>query len=133
MRWHHWFRNGLTQPRKGRMSRPRPPGRGRLRPRLEQCEDRALLASYTAASVSDLINDINAANAAGGANMITLATQTTFTLTQANNTSDGAPTGLPVVAAGDNLTIVGSNDTIERSTAPGTPVSPASCSRDPVE
>jgi hypothetical protein len=121
MRWHQWFPKGLIQPRPCRVSRPRPPGRGRLRPRLEQCEDRALLASYTAASASDLINDINAANAAGGANTITLATQTTFTLTQANNTSDGAPTGLPVVAAGDNLTIVGSNDTIERSTAPGTP------------
>ena len=40
MRWHHWFRNGLTQPRTGRISRPRPPGRGRLCPRLEQFEDR---------------------------------------------------------------------------------------------
>src|SRR6516164_8671425 len=121
MRWHHWFRNGLTKPRPCRVSRPRPPGRGRLRPRLEQCEDRALLASYTAASASDLINDINTANAAGGANTITLATQTTFTLTQANNTSDGAPTGLPVIAAGNNLTIVGNNDTIQRSSVIGTP------------
>ena len=50
MRWHHWFRNGLTQPRKGRMSRPRPPGRRRLRPRLEPFEDRTLLSSYSAAS-----------------------------------------------------------------------------------
>jgi hypothetical protein len=102
------------------MSRPRPPGRGRLRPRLEQFEDRTLLSNFTAASVSDLINDINAANAAGGANTITLATRTTFTLTQVNNTSDG-PTGLPVVAAGDNLTIVGNNQTIERSITSGTP------------
>ena len=121
MRWHQWFRNDLGQSRPRRVSRPRPPGRGRVRPRLEQCEERALLASYTAASVSDLINDINAANAAGGANTITLATQTTFTLTQANNTSDGAPTGLPVIAAGNNLTIFGNNDTIQRSSVIGTP------------
>ena len=73
MRWHHWFRDTLGQPQARRVSRPRPPGRGRLRPRLEQCEDRTLLASYTAASVSDLINDINAANSGGGSNTITLA------------------------------------------------------------
>ena len=30
-------------------------------------------------------------------------------------------TGLPVIAANDNLTIVGNGDTIERSTAAGTP------------
>jgi hypothetical protein len=63
MRWHHWFRNGLSQPRQHRISRPRSPGRGRLRPRLEPFEDRTLLASYTAFSVSDLIADINAAYA----------------------------------------------------------------------
>ena len=33
-----------------------------------------------------------------------------------NNTTNGA-TGLPVIAANDNLTIVGNGDTIERSTA----------------
>jgi len=37
-----------------------------------------------------------------------------------DNTTDGA-TGLPVIAAGDNLTIVGNGDTIGRSTASGTP------------
>jgi hypothetical protein len=37
-----------------------------------------LLASYTAASVKDLINDISAANAAGGPNTITLAANTSF-------------------------------------------------------
>jgi hypothetical protein len=38
-----------------------------------------------------------------------------------NNTSDGSPTALPVIAAGDNLAIVGNNGTIERSYASGTP------------
>jgi hypothetical protein len=120
MRMHQWFRNGMSRSGSGSGSLSRSPGRGRLRPRLEQFEDRTLLSSYTAGSVSDLINDINTANAAGGANTITLATRTTFTLTQVNNTSDG-PTGLPVVAAGDNLTIVGNNDTIQRSSVSGIP------------
>jgi hypothetical protein len=43
MRWLHWFRNGLTQPRTDRISRPWPPGRGHLCPRLERCEDRRQL------------------------------------------------------------------------------------------
>src|SRR5262249_12655507 len=93
-----------------------------IRPRLEQLEDRMLPSSYTAATVSDLIADINAANAAVGSNTITLAKKTTFTLTQVNNTSDGAPTGLPVIAAGDDLTVVGNNDTIQRSSASGMPI-----------
>ena len=112
MRWHHWFRNGLTQPRMGRISRP--PGRGRLRPRLEQFEDRTLLSSYTAASVSDLINDINAANAGGGSNTIELAAKTKFTLTAVDNTTDGG-NGLPVIAANDNLTIAGNGDSLQRN------------------
>jgi hypothetical protein len=37
-----------------------------------------------------------------------------------DNTTDG-PTGLPVIAANDNLTILGNGDTIARSTAAGTP------------
>jgi len=47
-----------------------------MRPRLEQLEDRTLPSSYTAATVSDLIADINAANAAGGTNTITLTAPT---------------------------------------------------------
>ena len=42
-----------------------------------------------------------------------------------NNTTTGSlnygNTGLPVIAAKDNLTILGNGDTIERSTATGTP------------
>ena len=80
-----------------------------------------LPSSYAAASVSDLIADINAANAAGGVNTIALTAPTTspYALTATNNTN-GA-TGLPVVAANDNLTIVGNGDAIERSTVSGTP------------
>jgi hypothetical protein len=120
MRWHHGFRNGLTQPRIGRISRP--PGRGRLRPRLEQFEDRTLLASYMAASVSDLINDIKAANTAGRSNTITLTAPAAspYVLTAVDNSTDG-PTGLPVITKGNTLTIAGNDDTIERSTASGTP------------
>jgi hypothetical protein len=99
-----------------------------MRPKLEQLEDRMLPSSYTAATVSDLIADINAANAAGGTNTITLTAPTTspYVLTKVNNTSDG-PTGLPVISGGgkkvaaDNLTIIGNGDRIERSTDSGIP------------
>jgi hypothetical protein len=91
-----------------------------VRLRVEALEDRTLPSSYTAASVSDLIADINAANLAGGSNTIALVAGTTFTLTTVDGTTDGA-TGLPQIAANDNLTILGNGDTIARSTALGTP------------
>jgi hypothetical protein len=94
--------------------------RGGPRLGLETLEDRTVLSSYTAASVAALIADIKAANAAGGSNTITLAAGTTFTLTAVDNTTDGT-TGLPVIASGDNLTIAGNGDIIQRSTAIGTP------------
>src|SRR6516162_4225966 len=81
----------------------------------EVLEVRSLVSSYTAASVSALVADINAANANGGANTITLAAKTTFDLTAVNNTTNGA-NGLPVISGTigpDNLTIVGTGgDTI---------------------
>jgi hypothetical protein len=98
----------------------RSPRRGGPRLSLERLEDRALPATFTAASVSDLIADVNAANAVGGPNTITLVAGTTFTLTAVDNTTDGA-TGLPVIAANNDLTIVGNGDVIERSTAKSTP------------
>jgi hypothetical protein len=98
--------------------------RARFRPRLEVLEDRTLLSSYFAATTSDLIADINAANKAGGANTITLTAPTTspYVLTAVNTTANGA-NGLPVISSnkGDNLTIIGNGDTIERSAAAGTP------------
>src|SRR5438128_2428950 len=87
---------------------------------VEQLENRCLLSSFTAASVAELIVDINAANAAGGANTITLAAGSTFKLNAVADNNFG-PTGLPVIAAGDDLTIVGNGATIQRSTATGTP------------
>ena len=99
-----------------------------MRPRLEQLEDRTLPSNFFANTVSDLIADINAANAAGGINTITLTApiSSPYVVTAADNSTDG-PTGLPVIGGGgkkvaaDNLTIVGNGDTIERGTASGTP------------
>src|SRR6516162_5042287 len=88
--------------------RARPPATRPRGPRLslERLEDRMLPANYTAAGVADLVADINAANAAGGTNTITLVAGTTFTLSAVDNSADGA-TGLPVIAANDNLTLAG--------------------------
>jgi hypothetical protein len=85
-------------------------------------EARTLLTSYTAATVADLIADINAANKAGGTNTIALTAPTSspYVLTAVDNSTDGA-TGLPVIARKDALTIIGNGDTIERSTASGAP------------
>jgi len=116
-----WFHSLLASWKSGHSrsprSRPRPARRG-PRLTLEYLEDRSLPSNYSAATVSDLIADINAANKAGGANTITLTapTPSPYALTAVNNTTNG-PTGLPVIAAKDNLTIVGNGDTIERSTA----------------
>ena len=87
---------------------------------VEQLEDRLVPSNFTAATVSNLIADINAANKGGGSNTIALVAGNALTLTAVDNTTDGA-TGLPVIAAKDNLTIVGNGDTITRSTTSGTP------------
>jgi hypothetical protein len=120
-----WFPSIFQKPgfsKKPSFSAPAKPRRA-LRLRLEQLEDRTLPSNFTAATVSDLIADINAANQAGGTNTITLTAPTTspYVLTAVDNTANGA-NGLPVIAAKDNLTIVGNGDIIERSTASGTPV-----------
>jgi hypothetical protein len=81
---------------------------------LEQLEDRTVPSNFTAATVSDLVADIHAANQAGGSNTITLVAGNTFQLTAVDNTTDG-PTGLPVIAANDTLTIIGNGDAIESS------------------
>ncbi len=105
--------------RRRRRNHPQVLRRG-LRPGFEMLEDRQVPSNYTAGSVTQLIADINAANRGGGSNTITLVTGNTFTLTAVNNTTDGA-TGLPVIAANDNLTIQGNSNVIARSTASGTP------------
>src|SRR5262245_28559308 len=108
------------RPTTGRRTHPQAAPRRGLRLTLEQLEGRNMPSNYTAASVLDLIADINAANLAGGSNTITLVAHTTFNLTAVNNATDGA-TGLPVIAANDNLTILGNGDSVARSTAAGTP------------
>jgi hypothetical protein len=79
-------------------------------------------SNFIAATASDLIADIKAANQQGGSNTITLVAPTTspYVLTAVDNSTDG-PTGLPVIAANDILTIVGNGNTIERNRSGGTP------------
>src|SRR5262249_5957454 len=111
------FSRRLARPHKGRSQPSHAPSWRRCRgTRLvcERLEDRTVPSNFTAATVSDLIADINAANLAGGSNTITLGATNTFNLTAENNTTNG-PNGLPVIAAGDGLTIVGNGDTIARS------------------
>jgi hypothetical protein len=86
----------------------------------ERLEERALLANFTSLDAADLIADIDAANQTAEADTIELVAGATYTLTEVNNTTNGA-TGLPSIAAGEDLTIVGNGSTIERSTAAGTP------------
>ncbi len=76
-------------------------------------EDRTLLSSYIAYNAADLAADIAASNVGGGSNQITLGADpgSPYVLTQA----------LPAIASGDNLTVIGNGDTIERSTGPTTP------------
>jgi hypothetical protein len=64
-----------------------------------------------AATASDLLADINAVNKGGGANTIILTAPTTSPYELA--------TSLPTIKK--SVTIVGNGDTIERSTAAGTP------------
>ena len=72
-----------------------------------------VLSTFYAATPSDLIADINAANTAGGANTIVLTAPTSspYVLTATNNGNlfDNTGNVLPVIAAGDNLTILTSN------------------------
>jgi hypothetical protein len=112
------FLSGLSRSNVGNTSARGEP----VRPRLvvEALEDRAVPANFNAANVAQLIASIDAANLTPEADSITLAAGKTFTLTQVNNTTHGA-TGLPVVAAGENLTIEGNGATIVRSSAAGVP------------
>ena len=110
-----WFSSTLSRSQALRGQRRNSASRRKgARAVLEHLEDRALLASYTAPTASALIADIGSANAAGGANTITLTAPTTspYQFTAANNGTNGG-NFLPVIAANDSLTIVGNGDTIE--------------------
>src|SRR5262245_42417295 len=121
MSFFFWLQNHSSAPaRRGRpQHRPAAPS---FRPQLEVLEGRALPSTYYAATAADLIADIKAANSNGGSNTIVLTAPTTspYVLTAVDNTKDGA-NALPQISKKDNLTIDGNGDTIERSTAAGTP------------
>src|SRR5262245_65953130 len=87
---------------------------------VEGLEQRWVPAGFAAATAAELIADINAANLTPEPDTIMLAAGTTITLTEVNNQVNG-PTGLPQIAAGEDLTIVGNGSVIERSTAAGVP------------
>ncbi len=97
------------------LSRPATGSKVRRSTRLavEHLEERTLLANYIVSDVTSLITAINSANQAPSATTITLKAGKTFTLTDYDNTTDGA-TGLPIITA-KNLTIVGNGDTIARN------------------
>jgi hypothetical protein len=88
---------------------------------VEPLEDRTVPASFTATDVSGLIAAIDAANRTPEADVIDLVAGKTYPLTQVNNNVGHGTTGLPTVAAGEDLTILGNGATIERSTARKTP------------
>jgi hypothetical protein len=88
------------------------------RPHVERLEGRAVPASYTVANAADLITAISAANATAEADTITLAARKTFTLVYIFPGNDD-DTGLPAIAAGEDLTVVGNGAVIERSTNNG--------------
>ncbi len=116
MSFFSWMRNGRSNRAARRRAQHRPEAR-RFRPQLEALEDRALPSTFYAATASDLIADIKAANLQGGANTIVLTAPTTsydpYRLTAADNTTDGA-TVLPVIAKGDALTIQTQNGSWDR-------------------
>ncbi len=107
-----WIHSLLASWQSGRSRGRRQPAFSGRKPRrstatrlaLEQLEDRCLPSSYTATNAAQLAADITAANAAGGAN--------TITLTAPTSSPYGLTAGLSI-AANDDLTIVGNNDTIE--------------------
>ena len=116
-----WLRNAKrSAPAARPRTRTSPRDRAGVRPRLEALEGRTLLSGAvgpypTAATVGELVADINHANDAGGAFTINLNPGTTFALSGVNNTTNGA-NGLPVIGGTKavDLTIVGNGDTIER-------------------
>jgi hypothetical protein len=120
MWWQENYQRLVNRPRTGQWARPQAGRRHAARLGVELLEDRLTPSNFTAATVGQLIADISVANQAGGSNIIVLVGGKSFTLTAADNATDG-PTGLPVIAANDNLTIIGNGDTIARSTAAGTP------------
>src|SRR5260370_33096470 len=80
------------------------PRRRNTRLTLLHLEDRTVPSNFNAATVADLIADINAANMAGRSNTITLAAANACTLTARGNWA-GGENRLPGIAANVNATI----------------------------
>src|SRR3954468_17520687 len=106
MRLKNLYQRWVGRSAPGQRARPQLPRQRGPRLTLESLEDRTVPAGFTAATVAELVADINAANLAGGPNTIALASGAAFSLTAVDNTADGG-NGLPVIAAGDDLTIQG--------------------------
>src|SRR5271166_1811531 len=108
-----WFgKVGVSARRAGAPGKRRPT----VRPMLEVLEDRTNPTTFTLGNgdVAGLIGAIQTANGDGQADTIVLASNGTYQLTAANNTTNGG-NGLPVITS-SNLTIQGSGATIERNT-----------------
>ncbi|MGH7225579.1 MAG: hypothetical protein ACRELF_20370, partial [Gemmataceae bacterium] len=113
--WQRWLGRSPRQSRR-RATRQRP----RFRPCLEVLEDRTLLSAYTASTAGELIADIAAANSIPVGNTNTITLLGNIQLSGSNNSTNGA-NGLPVITAGDDLTILGGGYSIERLTTATTP------------
>src|SRR5262245_11637466 len=104
--WMKTFFKSLTSTSiRQRPSRRSPP---RSRPSLEQLEDRTTPSNFTATTASELIDAMNAANQEGGFNTIALVAPT--------DSPYALYTPAPVIAANNNLTIIGNGNSIERDT-----------------
>src|SRR3954469_12499210 len=114
-----WLRNWKRSAPAAHRCTPTSARQGRsFRPRVEALEDRWLPSGMpypTAATVSQLIADINYADKTGGAFTINLKPGTTFDVKNVDNTTNGA-NGLPVIGGtrAVDLTLAGNGDTIER-------------------
>ena len=116
-------RRGAVRPPGARVVAARP--RLRLRVAAAAALSLGVLASLAAAqpalaatvpcTTASLVSALSAANSTNGT--VTLSSGCVYTLTAANNTTDGG-TGLPVITG--RVTVLGSGATITRSTAPGT-------------
>ena len=119
MWFQNFFKSLISTSTSRRPTRRRPPI---SRLCLERLDDRTVLSNFTAAMGYELIDAINAANQEGGSNTITLvAFSDPFALYSVDNTTHGT-TGLPVIAANNNLTIIGNGNTIARITPAGVSV-----------
>ncbi|MCX4681267.1 right-handed parallel beta-helix repeat-containing protein [Streptomyces sp. NBC_01433] len=77
----------------------------------------ATAQAAVACTETALVSAINAANTAGGGNVV-LAANCTYTITTSHSSDSDGPNALPVITTA--ITLTGDTDTITRSTAPGT-------------